>query len=133
MFHKMTNKNQKYFFKSCLQCFSSKNVLTEKVCFCINGAQSARLEKGIIKFKNNFKQLPVPFKIYADFECTLKSVESYEGSYSKNIKMTFLVVLLTSLFVLIINLVNPLLLLEAKMLLMNLIKQILKSTSIVEK
>ena len=83
MFHKMTNKNQKYFFKSCLQCFSSKNVLTEKVCFCINGAQSARLEKGIIKFKNYFKQLPVPFKIYADFECTLKSVESYEGSYSK--------------------------------------------------
>ena len=73
----MTNKNQKYFFKSCLQCFSSKNVLTEKVCFCINGAQSARLEKGIIKFKNYFKQLPVPFKIYADFECTLKSVESY--------------------------------------------------------
>ena len=83
MFHKMTNKNQKYFFKSCLQCFSSKNVLTEKVCFYINGAQSARLEKGIIKFKNYFKQLPVPFKIYADFECTLKSVESYEGSYSK--------------------------------------------------
>ena len=37
--------------------------------------------------------------------------------------MTFLVVLLTSLFVLIINLVNPLLLLEAKMLL---IKAILK-------
>ena len=80
-----------------------------------------------------FKQIPAPFKIYPDFECTLKSVESYEGSYSKNIKMTFLVVLLTSLFVLIINLVNPLLLLEAKMLLMNLIKQILKSTSIVEK
>ena len=27
--------------------------------------------------------IPVPFKIYADFECNLKSVESYEGSYSK--------------------------------------------------
>ena len=29
------------------------------------------------------KQIPVPFKIYADFECNLKSVESYEGSYTK--------------------------------------------------
>ena len=29
------------------------------------------------------KQIPVPFKIYAEFECILKSVESYEGSYLK--------------------------------------------------
>ena len=27
--------------------------------------------------------MPVPFKIYADFECNLESLESYEGSYSK--------------------------------------------------
>ena len=85
MFHKTKNKNKKYFCKSCLQCFSSKNVLTEhkEVCLSINGAQSVRLEKGTIEFKNYFKQIPVPFKIYADFECNLKSVESYEGSYSK--------------------------------------------------
>ena len=29
MLHKTKNKNKKYFCKSCLQCFSSKNVLTE--------------------------------------------------------------------------------------------------------
>ena len=29
MFQKTKNKNKKYFCKSCLQCFSSKNVLTE--------------------------------------------------------------------------------------------------------
>ena len=29
MFHKTKNKNKKYFCKSCLQCFSSKNVLTK--------------------------------------------------------------------------------------------------------
>ena len=51
----------------------------------INGAKSGRLEKGTIEFKNYFKQIPVPFKIYADFKCHLKTVESYEGSYSKNI------------------------------------------------
>ena len=49
----------------------------------INGPQSVGLGKESIKFKNYFKQIPVPFKIYADFECNLKSVESYEGFYSK--------------------------------------------------
>ena len=29
MFHKTKNKNRKYFFKSCLRCFSSKTVSTE--------------------------------------------------------------------------------------------------------
>ena len=84
MFQK-TKKSKKYFCKSCLQCFSSENVLPEdkEVCLSINDAQSVRLEKGTIEFKKYFKQKPVPFKIYADFECNLKSVESYEGSYSK--------------------------------------------------
>ena len=71
------------FCKSCLQCFSSKNVLIKhkENCLCINGKQSVKLEKGIIKFDNYFKQIPVPFKIYADFECNLKSVKCNEGSY----------------------------------------------------
>ena len=65
MFYKTENKSKKYFCKSCLQCFSSKNVLTEQKNFClsINGAQSLRLEKGAIKFKNYFKRIPVPFEI----------------------------------------------------------------------
>ena len=85
MFYKTKNKNKNYFRKICLQCFSSKNMLTEhkEVCLSINGAQSVRLEKGKIEFKNYFKQVPVPFKIYVDFECNLNSVESYESSYSK--------------------------------------------------
>ena len=54
MFRKRKNKKKKYICKSCLQCFSSKNVLTKqkKVCLRINGAQSVRLEKGTIEFKN---------------------------------------------------------------------------------
>ena len=48
--------------------FASKNVLTKhkQACLSINGAQSVRLEKGAIEFINYFKQIPVPFKIYAD-------------------------------------------------------------------
>ena len=56
MFHKTKNKSKKYFCKSCLQCFSSKNVLTEhkEICLSINGTQSVRLEKGTIEFKKLF-------------------------------------------------------------------------------
>ena len=64
MFHKTKNKNKKYFCRSCLQCFSSKNMLTKhkEVFLSINGAQLVRLEKGKIEFKNYFKQIPVSFK-----------------------------------------------------------------------
>ena len=70
MFHKTKNKNKKYFCKSCLQCFSSKNVLAKhkEVCLNINFAQSIRLEKGPIELKNYFKQIPVPFKILSDLK-----------------------------------------------------------------
>ena len=61
----------------------------KKDCLSINGKQSVKLEEGTIEFENYFKQIPVPFKIYADFECNLESAESYEGSYTKNIKITF--------------------------------------------
>ena len=82
MFHKTKNKNKKWFCKSCLQCFSSENVLIKhkEDCLSISGQQSINLEKGSIEFKNYFKQLPVPFKVYADFECKLTSVKSCEGS-----------------------------------------------------
>ena len=46
----------------------------------INGAQSVKLEKGTIKFKNYFKQISVPFKIFVNFESNLEAVEIYEGS-----------------------------------------------------
>ena len=85
MFHKTKNKNKKCFCRSCLQCLSSENVLInhKEDFLSINGKQSVNLEKGIIEFENYFKQLPVPFKIYADFECNLKDIEIYDGSYTK--------------------------------------------------
>ena len=54
----------------------------KEVCFIINGVQSVRLWEAI-RFKVYFKQIPVPFKIYADFESNLKAVEICEGFYSK--------------------------------------------------
>ena len=94
MLNKTRHKGQKYFCKSCLQCFSSENVVNEyeKDCLLINKGQNVKLEKRFIEFKNFNRQIPVPFKIYADFECLLKRVDcgvdndyfSYEGvSFTK--------------------------------------------------
>ena len=99
----------------------------------INGKQSVKLGKGIIEFENYFKQILVLFKIYTDFECNLRGVESYDGSYTKNIKITFLVVLLRKLFVLMIGLLSKLLFIEVKTQLMNLSKQFLRSINIAKK
>ena len=53
MFHKTKNKNKKWFCKSCLQCFSSKNVVTEhkEDCLIIIGKQSVKVGKGIMSLK----------------------------------------------------------------------------------
>ena len=55
----------------------------KEICLSINGKQSVKLEEGIIKFENYFKQIPVPLKIYADFECNLKKVKCNEGSHTE--------------------------------------------------
>ena len=86
MFHKTKNKNKKWFCKSCLQWFRSERVMIKhkEDCFRINGKQSVKLEEGIIESENYCRQIPVPFKIHADFECKLRGVESYVGAYIKN-------------------------------------------------
>ena len=106
----------------------------EENCLSINSKQSIKLAKGIIEFENYFKQTPVHFKIYADFDCNLRGIECYEGSYTKNnIKITFLVVLLVKLSALMIDLLSKLLFIEVKMQLMNLLKQFLRSIHIAKK
>ena len=85
MFHRTKNKNKKWFCKNCLQCSSSENIMIKhkEDCLIINGTQSVDVEEGIIKFENYSKQLPFPFKIYADFECNLQDTVIYEGSCTK--------------------------------------------------
>ena len=85
MFNKTKNKNKKWFCRSCLQCFSSKNMLIKyrENFLSINGVQPVKLEKETVEFQNYFKQIPVPFKIYNDFEFNLRDVKIYEGSYTK--------------------------------------------------
>ena len=88
MCNKTKNKNKKCFCKCCLQFFSSEKVLIEhgENCLIINGKQSVKLKSCSISFKNYFKQIPVPFKRYADFECLLNRIKSSDknnGSYTE--------------------------------------------------
>ena len=72
---------------------SSANASSENKNNAKNGKQNVKLKSSSITFKNYFKQLPVPFKIYADFECILKKVErdsiknnsSYTEKYQSHI------------------------------------------------
>ena len=99
MFNKTKSKKRKHFFRCCLQCFSCEKVSIEhkKDCLVINGKQSVKLESGLIKFKNYSRQIPVPFKIYADFECILRKAESdivddnssYTRKYQDHIPCSF--------------------------------------------
>ena len=133
MFNKTKNKNKKWFCKNCLQCFSSEITLIkhEKDCLSINGVQSVKVKKEIIKYENYFNQLPVPFKIYADLEFNFKNVEIYEGSYTKkyhdHIPCSY------AYKIVCIDDISRLSFIKVKMMLMNLLKQFLKSISIVKK
>ena len=97
---KQNTRVKSTFFKYCLQCFGSEKILSEhkEDCLVINGKQSVKLESVFISFKNYFKQIPVPFKIYADFECILKKVDgdvvecdnsSYTQKYQDHIPCRF--------------------------------------------
>ena len=70
MYSKTKHKDTKHFCMSCLQNFTIKEILNNnrERCLSINGAQETIYEKGTIKIKNFDKQIPTPFKIYADAE-----------------------------------------------------------------
>ena len=130
MFCKTKTKNKKYFCKSCLQCFSNENVLTkhEKDCLIIIGEQSVKLEKGTIEFTR--KKYQFHLKSMLILSVILKMLEFMKGITQKSIKNTILVVLLTELFVLMIYLLDQLLCLQVKLVLLNLLKQFLRSMNI---
>ena len=63
----------------------------------INGGRNVKLKREFIELKNFNKQIHVPFKMYADFECFLKGVDcgidndcySYIKKYQDHIACSF--------------------------------------------
>ena len=73
---KTKNQHKKHFCMCCLQNFTTKEISNShrERCLLINGTQAVKYETGIIKFKNYEKQIPIPFKIIADSDCSLKKL-----------------------------------------------------------
>ena len=96
--NKTKSKSKKNFANVVYNVLVVKKILIKhkENCLIINGKQSVKLKSGSIRFKNYFKELLVPFKIYTDFECLLKGVQSNDknnGSctekYSDHISCSF--------------------------------------------
>ena len=56
-------------------------------CLIINGKQNVKLKKDFITFEIYFKQIPVPFKIDSDIECSSNS--SYTRKYKEHVPCSF--------------------------------------------
>ena len=97
MFKFTKHKGKKHFCRNCLQCFYSKESLAKHRvnCIAINGVQTIKMpekfkdKNGVwrspcVYFKNHHKSLPVPFCIYADFECITEKISSCQPSDRKS-------------------------------------------------
>ena len=84
MFSRTKHKDKKHHCMSCLQSFTTEEILSnhKKQCLLINGCQAVNYESGIMKFTNYNKQIPVLFKIYADTEFFLKRTEIKEVEHT---------------------------------------------------
>ena len=82
---KTKNGHKKHFCMACLQNFTTKEILNNhrEKCLLINETQAVKYETGTIKFKNFDKQIPIPFKIYADIEFLLKRINVNLGKHTK--------------------------------------------------
>ena len=78
-----------FFCKRCFSHYTKQELLQKHITYCSNNETvSVRMpEEGtMLYFKNYEKQLPIPFVVYADFECFTKPINTCnpnpQGSYS---------------------------------------------------
>ena len=84
MYNQSKHHGKKHFCMYCLQCFTSQKILInhQSICISINGKQSIKMpeENSKVYFKHYYKQLPLPFVIYADFESILEKIDTVTPS-----------------------------------------------------
>ena len=77
--------------KRCFSHFTTPELLDKHIKYCFsNNTSFVKMPKpgSNLHFKNYYKQLPIPFTVYADFECITKTMSSCcpnpEDSYNYN-------------------------------------------------
>ena len=85
MYQKTKHKERKHFCMHCLQNFTTEEILNSHIegCLVINDTQAIKYKTEIIKFNNFDKQIPIPFKIYADTECFVKEIDKPISKHTK--------------------------------------------------
>ena len=74
-----TNKKKLFICKRCFWHFSKEELLDKHIEYCLNNKTAVvdmPPKNKFIHFKNYYKQLPIPFVVYADFECFTKPMNS---------------------------------------------------------
>ena len=92
----ITKSKEKIFIcKKCFTHYTKEELLQKHILYCSNNETvSVKMPQPntILHFKNYYKQLPVPFVVYADFECFTKPMhncspnpeDSYTYKYQKH-------------------------------------------------
>ena len=75
--------------KKCLTHFTKQDLLESHLSYCRKNetvAVKIPTKNNILKFQNHFKKLPIPFAIYADFECFTIPIHSCQPNLIENKK-----------------------------------------------
>ena len=78
--------------KKCLTHFTKLDLFEKHKIYCSqNETVSAKMptKNTIINLKKHFKKLPIPFVIYADFECFTKPINSCQPNPNKSYTQSY--------------------------------------------
>ena len=81
------NSKKIHICKKCLTHFTKKYVFKKHSRYCRKNETAAVImptKNTILNFQNHFKKLPIPFVIYADFECFTMPVNSCQPNPNKS-------------------------------------------------
>ena len=73
--------------KKCLSHFVKQDLFKKHLSYCSKNETAAVImptKNSILKFQNHFKEIPIPFAIYADFECFTMPVNSCQPNPNKS-------------------------------------------------
>ena len=84
LFDQSKNSNSKNFCERCLHCYTTRDLLERHKPECKGLLKSPtrtempKVGENKMAFKNYYKQMKVPYVVYADFECVLRKIDTCE-------------------------------------------------------
>ena len=88
-----SHRSSKIFIcKKCLYHYTKEELLEKHINYCGNNETATVVmptKNSILKFKHHFKKLPLPFIVYADFECFTIPVNSCQPNPEKSFTKTY--------------------------------------------